>query len=84
MMKLQDFQSGITLHVDPLAVQAVVPAIAPPPQGIELAQYIPKVVGSQVMIAGIAPLVVRGLPAEVAETVAKAKAQASRSTVTLN
>lgn len=83
MMKFQDLQSGLSIYVEPLAIQAVAPAVAPPPHGITAEQYIPRVMGAQLFIAGCAPLVVRGLPDATSADVAKAKT-AARAGVTLN
>lgn len=84
MMKFQDLQSGLSIYVDPLPIQAVAPAVAPPPQGIALERYVPRVLGSQLFIAGCAPLVVRGLPEAVSQAVDEAKIAARMTAVTLN
>jgi len=84
MMKFQDLQSGLSIYVDPLSIQAVAPAVAPPPQGITLDRYVPRVIGCQLLIAGCAPLVVRGSPDTTAEDVGGAKAAARMASVTLN
>lgn len=76
MMKVFDLASGLPLFVDPLAVAAVLPSVSPPPKGVELANWIPMTNGSQLMVSGIGPLVVRGLPEAMADDVAKAKAAA--------
>jgi len=76
MMKVADLSSGLTIYVDPLAVQAVAPAVTPPPQGIAMKDYIPRVAGSQLFIAGCAPLVVRGMPEQLAAEVRDAKIEA--------
>lgn len=84
MLKFQDLQSGLSIYVDPIAIQAVAPAVAPPPTGVRLDQHIPRVLGSQLFIAGCAPLAVRGLPEANQADVANAKAAARMTAVTLN
>ena len=76
MMKVADLSSGLPIYVDPLAIQAVAPAIMPPKPGIPPKDHLPIVAGSQLFIAGCAPLVVRGMPEHVAAEVRDAKADA--------
>jgi len=74
MIEFQDMSSGVAVFVDPLAITAVLPAIAPAPEGIAVHQVIPRVIAAQVVVIAIGPLVVRGMPRDIVDQVEKAKA----------
>jgi len=76
MMSFSDLTSRLPLFIDPLMIVGVVPAIAPPEQGIPREQWIPKTIGSQLILSGAERITVAGLPGTVSASVEKAKAAA--------
>jgi hypothetical protein len=76
MMSFSDLTSRLPIFVDPLMIAAVVPAVAPPEPGIAREQWIPKTIGSQLIISGAERITVAGLPAAISSDVEKAKAAA--------
>jgi lipopolysaccharide biosynthesis protein len=83
MMTFQDLGMGSAVYVDPLAIRAVIPAMAAPDPAIAAGQRIPRTLGSQIIIAGVGPLVVKGMPADIASRVTSAQEMA-RAAVTIN
>jgi len=66
---------GSSMFVDPLSIQVVAPAFAPPPAGVPGRNVIPTRVGSTLILNGF-NVAVQGDTAEVAAEVTTAKAEA--------
>lgn len=76
MMSFSDLTSRLPLFIDPVLIVGVVPAIAPPEPGIPREQWIPKTIGSQLILSGAERVTVAGQPPAIAADVEKAKAAA--------
>lgn len=71
---------GSTMFVDPLSIQVVAPAFAPPPAGVPSAMAIPRPVGTTLILNGF-NISVQGTPPEVADRVRAAQTDARAAAI---